>query len=199
MKAHRVISRATLLLAILAGAFVSVAQEKAGPPQTSEPIRITKVEFVSEYRIGDTTVTALPDKVIAVVQTNRKWEPPAPKVVSDVAWMKLDNYVFQYTVPSSKTGSVSAIAVGNQQELPSGNMLQLWVHKKQGSAQQNMVNVGGQFVPIDGDLITSTVLPSQYISGLTVLAALPKNVTSFVLSFKEIAYVSEPIHRDPEK
>jgi hypothetical protein len=167
---------------------------KDAKPQTSEEMKITKVEFVSSYQMINTTVTAQPDKVIAVVQTDRQWAKPV------VAWLKLSNYVFQYTTADSKTGFVPAVAAGNQNKLPSGSMLQVWIHEKTGSGQPSLISDGDKnFVTVDGDVANGIVEPSQYIGGLAVLAALPKNVTSFTLSIKDIAYVSQRIQRDTEK
>ena len=136
-------------------------------------IEITKVDYVYTYSMPTTTVTAEPDKVIIVVQTNQKWE--------NHAWVSvaLDNYVFQYTTADSKTGSAHAVAVGNQDKLADGSMLQVWRYSE--------------------GLSDGVVGPSQYITGLTVMAALPKDVISFTINIKNISFVSQPIKCDMGK
>lgn len=166
-------------------------------PQTSGQITITKVEFVSEYSMAGANAQAKPGGVIAVVQTNRKMVQPSGDLERGYAWAKLSNYVFQYTTSDSKTATATALAVGNQDELPSGSRMQVWVHAKQGSSgQQSMLGFGGKFVKVDGEVTSGMVAPSQYITGLTVLAPLPNNVTSFTLTFKETGFVTAPIKRD---
>lgn len=165
--------------------------------QTSGQITITKVEFVSEYSMVGANARTKPGGVIAVVQTNRKMARPSGQLERDFAWAKLSNYVFQYTTSDSKTATATALAVGNQDELPSGSRMQVWVHAKQGSSgQQSMLGFGGKFVTVDGEVISGMVAPSQYITGLTVLAPFPDNVTSFTLTFKEAGFVTAPIKRD---
>jgi hypothetical protein len=180
----------TVLLSPLLAAVTAVAQQSAtnaavpsqtanGPngakPQTPGRVEVTKVEFVRSYQMLNKTVTALPDDVIAVVQTSEQWASPRP--ISE--WTKLTNYVFQYTTADSRTGFAPGLAVGSQMELANGQMLQVWA-----DAEGGRLNYG---------------VASHYIDGLTVLAALPKSVTSFTLSIKDIAFVSRPIQRDSGK
>jgi len=47
-----------------------------------------------------------------------------------------------------------------------------------------------------GGLINGTVPEGQSITGATIVAVLPKDVTSFTLSIKDIAFVSPLVQRD---
>lgn len=67
-----------------------VGQAKAAAPPTSEPAKITKIEFLSAYSMCDSTITAKAGDVIVLVQTNIPREPQ-----NEAA--RLDNYVLQYT------------------------------------------------------------------------------------------------------
>jgi hypothetical protein len=176
MKVRRLIFKATLLSSVLSMSVFAMAQRKT--PQTSEQIKITKVEFVSEYKAGNYVCRPTPNAVIAVVQTNRQPKGDRPDIK-----IGLDDYVFQYTTAGSKTGSIPAYAVGEQAvfSLPQGDMaVQYWHTGPAGS-------------------FNNTVGPSQYISGLTLLAVLPKDVTSFTLTIKHLNFVSGPIRHEPGK
>jgi hypothetical protein len=133
-------------------------------------MKVTKVRFLTEYRIVDSTAQPKPGAVLAVVQTNRAGD-------TDDITCSLEDYVFQYTTAGSATGSIPAFAVGEQDTLMGGQMLQMW-HSA------------------EGGVIHGTVPSRQSIAGLTILAPLPKDVTSFTLTIKHLNFVSETIQRD---
>ncbi len=168
MRLSKTILKATLLTASLFVSFSLIAQEKAAAPRTSAPIKITKVEFVSEYQIlSQTTAKPKPGGLIAVVQLNLDGD--ARDIIG------LENYVCQFADKASKTNSVTAFAVGEQFE--SGGVMEQWWH------------VAGT------GLVKGSPGPSQSISGLTILALLPDYVASFTLTIKHLHFVSEPIKR----
>jgi hypothetical protein len=160
--------RGFAVLLVLAVASVTAAAQQPAA-QAQNHIDLTRVRFVPSYRIVNSTVTAEPDNVVVIVQTN--WHPQG------VDFYKLDNYAFQYTTAESKTGSAPAIAAGSQDTLITGTKLQVWNCAK-------------------GGLINGTVSEGQSITGATIVAVLPKDVTSFTLSIKDLAFVSPLVQRD---
>jgi hypothetical protein len=159
-----------MLFALAVASVTAAAQQPAAQAQSR--IDLTRVRFVPSYQIVNSTVTAEPDNVVVVVQTS--WHPKG------VDYYKLDNYAFQYTTADSKTGSVPAIAAGSQDTLIDGSSLQVWSCAK-------------------GGLIHGIVSSGQSITGTTVVAVLPKDVTSFTLNIKDIAFVSPLVQRDSWK
>jgi hypothetical protein len=140
-------------------------------PQVPKDFKVTKVDFVPSFKMVNTTVTAQPGQVIVVVQTDS---------AANGAGTKLDHYAFKYTTAGSKTGSIPALATGGQYTLVDGEKLQTWI----------CVNRG---------LISGMVDLSQNITGFTVVAALPNDVTSFTLSIQDWGYLSPLIRRDSQK
>lgn len=158
--------------------------------QTTGNIQITKVSFVSSYQLVREKVTAQPGKVIAVIQTNREFSKPFDVMLS------LSNYTIRYNTSDSKTGVAPAIAVGNQHDLPSGEMMQAWCNAQSHTGGQSLVaDEKGNFKSMDGKMESGIVEHSRYISGLTILVSLPENVSSFTISIKDIAFVSHLIQR----
>ena len=172
---------AAALLFLTAASAPAAAQQLAQKPAAPSPaaasssaakspapviFKITKVEFLPSYQMLRATARAKPYEVIVVVQTD--WEPHG-SVTS-----KLDHYAIRYTTAGSNTGSVPALASGTRHTLVNGEQLQIW-----NCAQAGVVSG----------------VSAQNITGFTVVAALPQDVTSFTVSNQEISFASPPIQR----
>jgi hypothetical protein len=171
----------------------SVARSKKEKPPALGHLEITNAEFVREYGLCDLRVAARPEKVFAVVQTFSH----AKLKSSEFTRTRLDDFVFQYTTADSATGSAPAFAVGGDLgTLTSGGSMRVWISRHLNLNPRVQVDTTIDGVAVDGDVM-NCVVPVA-IDGLTVVAVLPQNVTSFKLcklSRQSIGLVSKMIQR----
>jgi HEAT repeat protein len=173
--------------ALALGKTAKTRKPQVTKPQVLKTEEIAKVELVREYRLGDVPVSAESEKVIAVVETIKNIDPKR------FAGLRLADCRMQYSLAGKKEESVGAVAIGMQMKLASGGLAQLWIIPKPGADSQVQTETSIDGTAVDGTVLTKLVSEAQSISGLTVLAGLPKGVVRFKLILRNLDVESQEL------